>query len=104
LGCSMRFVRSYWRKDGTLVDAHLRRGGGGDFSADRKLRIVCRLIENGARKEDLSLEYQRLWDAAHAFMDRGFKSEWEASLPPGGVWVTESLYEVNGLAYLRPGS
>ncbi len=87
-------VRPHWRS-GCYV------GGGGDFTSAQKLSIVQRLIKSGVAKEDLSLEYQGLWDEATKLIAKE-KSQpvIPESFPQGGRWVTDALYEVNGTYYL----
>jgi len=99
---SKGWVRGYWRTDGTRVDAHLRNNVSDDMAPDSKLRVVASWMDKGFKKTDLSGEYQELWESAKAFIERGLKSEREASLPPGGKWISKNLYEENGVHYLRP--
>lgn len=92
----MPWVRSHWRGDGS------RKRDGDDFRLRQKLNIVARLIEKGLTKDQVSLEYQNIWEEAQAWKERGELTAWEASLPPGGRWTTENMYEVNGMMFFRP--
>lgn len=87
-------VRPHWRS-GCWV------GDGGDFTSAQKLSIVHSLIRSGIAKEDLSLEYQGLWDEVTELIAKE-KSEpvIPKIFPQGGKWITDALYEVDGEYYL----
>ena len=104
LSFRMHWVRGHWRGL-HWVESHSRRNrlgkNGGDFTKRQKRRIVAGLIEKGFRKEDASSEYQSIWDETVKWIQDG-KPDGSEAFPPGGKWIAEDLYEVNGLIYKLP--